>query len=236
MQLGNWDVEVNGQDYAVSVDRAENGKDMVRINGRVAAKPIGPEEQSRSITIGGWPYTLKRTNANAYDLEVDEMPADLARKRTMETGNAILAHSNAPVAMKKGNLFRYLPNVGYILLVLGVVGLMYMLKGQSYDKVAFDRVNKVFSEMHDMKGSPEAVTFWFKNKKILDTQAMSQASDGFTKWSMEKGFYRKIGDFHVIDATIVKGEAVDTAIVRVVIEGTEYHLKVPKDEPMQWTD
>lgn len=236
MQLGKWDVEVNGQDYGVTVERTENGKDMVRINGRVAAKPIGAEEQTRSITIGGWPYTLKRINPNAYDLEVDEMPVEMARKKTMETGNAILAHSDAPVAMKRSSFFSYLPNFGYILLVLGVVGLMYMLKGQSYDKVAFDRVNKVFSEMHDMKGSPEAVTFWFKNKKILDTQALSQASDGFTKWSMEKGMYRKIGDFHVIDSTEIKGEAVPTAIVRIVVEGNEYKLKVPKDLPMEWME
>lgn len=236
MQLGKWDVEVNGQNYAVSVERTENGKDMIRINGRVAAKPMGADEQSRSITVAGWPYALKRVNPNKYELEVEEIPIDTVRARTMETANQVLAHSDAPLPFQKSQLWEWLPKLAYVGIVLGVVGLLYMAKGPSYDKVALARANRVFSEMHDMKGSPFAVTFWYKNKKTLDTTEMSMASDGFTKWSMAKDMYRKIGDFQVIDAQEVKDASDPTAIVHVKVEGNAYTLKVVKDKPMEWME
>jgi hypothetical protein len=236
MQLGKWDVEANGQTYAVTVDRAENGKDMIRINGRVAAKPIGAEEDARAVTVAGWPYMLRRVNANAYDLEVDEASPELARARTIETANMVLAHGDAPIAAKRDSFYRFLPLIGYAALILGVVGLMYMLKGPSYDKVAFSRVKRVLSEMHEMKGSPFAVTYWFKNKRQLDQTEMNIASDKFDRWLQEKDLYRKVGDFEVIDSKIVDGAATPTAIVRFVLEGKEYKVRVPKDLPISWEE
>jgi hypothetical protein len=236
MQLGKWDVEVSGQDYAVSIERADNGKDVIRINGRVAAKPMGADEAARSISVGGWPYTLKRVNANQYELEVDELPVEAARARTMDTANQVLAHSDAPVPFQKSQLWEYLPKLAYLGIVLGVVGLLYMAKGPNYDKVAMQRVKRVFSEMHDMKDSPFAVTFWFKNKKVLDQTEMSIASDRFTKWTQAKDMYRKIGDFEVLDSAEVKDASIPTAIVHVKVEGNTYTLKVPKDLPLEWME
>lgn len=236
MQLGKWDVDVNGQTYAVTIDRAENGKDMVRINGRVAAKPIGAEENSRPITVAGWPYTLKRINANTYDLEANEVSADAARARTLETANTVLAHANAPVSLQRDSFFTHLPKFGYLFVVLGVVGLMYMLKSPSYDKVAFQRVNRVLSEMHSEKSSQFAVTFWAKNKKILDTGEMSIASDNFDRWRRAKDLYRQVGDYHVIESKMVDDEKTPTAIVRFVLEGKEYRVRVPQDRPITWED
>ena len=246
MQLGKWDVDVNGQTYAVTVDRAENGKDMIRVNGRVAAKPIGAEENERSISVGGWNYILHRLDAKSYDLEVGESaaevknPRDLAREVQQRESSldamSVLARSNAPISMKKGSLFKWLPLVGYAGLILGVVGLMYMLKGPSYDKVAFSRVKRVLSEMHEMKGSPFAVTYWFKNKRQLDQTEMNIASDKFDRWLKEKDLYRKVGDFEVIDSKIVEGEAKPTAIVRFVLESKEYKVRVPKDLPISWEE
>jgi hypothetical protein len=238
MELGKWDVEVSGQVYAVSVDRSENGKDAIRINGRVAAKPIGAEEAERSLTVAGWPYVLKRIGANKYELEVDESPVAVehARARTRETGHQVLAHSDAPVTLKKSELWDWLPKLGYVAIVLGVAGLMWMLNGPGYKKVAHDRVQRVFSEMHDMKGSPFAVTFWFKNKKMLELNELNAASDQFTKWSMAKDMYRKIGDFEVLDVAEVKDASEPTAIVHVKVEGNTYALKVVKDKPIEWAE
>ena len=238
MQLGKWDVEVNGQEYVVSVDRTENGKDMVRINGRVAAKPIGAEETERPVMVAGFPYVLKRINPNKYELDVDESPqaAALARQRTMETAQQVLAHSDAPVNLKRSELWDWLPKLGYLAIVLGVVGLMWMAKGPGYEKIAHDRVQRVFSEMHDMKGSPFAVTFWFKNKKVLEQTEMNMASDQFTRWSMAKDMYRKIGDFEVLDVKEVKDASDPTAIAHVKVEGNTYTLKVVKDKPLEWME
>ncbi|PYQ59467.1 MAG: hypothetical protein DMF58_11510, partial [Acidobacteria bacterium] len=107
MQFGKWNVDVDGQDYVVTVDRGENGKDIVRINGRVAAKPISAEEKHRSINVGGSAYILQRLSADKYDLHLGEAstpvksPLALARE-IRERDEAIdamsvLAGSNAPV-------------------------------------------------------------------------------------------------------------------------------------------
>ncbi len=244
MQLGKWDVDVNGQNYVVSVERAENGKDMVRINGRVAAKPINADEDTRPITVGGSPYTLKRINPNAYEFDVDDVPAaaspvalarEVQQRESHVTALGILAKSKAPVAIEKDKFFSRLPSFGWIAIVLAVAGMMWMLQGPSYDKVAASRVKRVLSEMHEMKGSQFAVTFWFKNKKILDQTEMNIASDGFTKWSMQKDMYRKIGEFEVLDAKEIKGATPPTAVVHVKVEGNPYTLVVKKDLPLEWS-
>ena len=246
MQLGKWNVEVHGQEYVVSIERAETGKDVVRINGRIAAKPLSPEEKDRSISVGGLPYTLWRRGGDNYDLQVSEAaapvksPAALARE-IRERDDAIdalsvLAESKAPVALEKDSFFKRLPLFGWVAIVAAVGLMMYMLTGPSYDKIALARVNRVLSEMHSEKTSQFAVTFWYKNKRILDTTEMSIASDGFDKWRKQKDLYRQVGDYSVIDSKVVDGEKVPTAIVRFMLEGKEYRVRVPKDLPIRWEE
>ena len=247
MELGKWNVDVDGREYVVSVDRAENGKDVVRVDGRVAAKPISPEEKDRAISVGGFPYSLRRLSADKYDLDLGDpsaapvkSPLALARE-VRERDEAIdamsvLAGSKAPVALQKDSFFKRLPSFGWLIIV-GAVGLMmYMMMPPSYDKIAKERVNRVLSEMHAEKTSQFAVTFWFKNKKILDNTEMSIASDSFDKWRQQKGLYRQVGDFSVLDSKVVDGEKVPTAIVRFMLEGKEYRVRVPKDLPISWDE
>lgn len=236
MQLGKWDVEVNGQTHAVSVERTPNGKDVVRVNGRVATKPMAEEETERSVSVGGVPYTLRFTRAHGYELEVDELGAEEAFARTRETANHVLAHSNAPVALKKSTFWEHLPKLGYLAVVLGVVGLMFMLQGPGYDKVAQARVRRVLQEMSEMKDSQFAVTFWFKNKKILDNNEMSIASDRFDKWRQKKGLYRKIDNYEILSTDYDKKVDPNTAVVHFKIEGTEYAVKVPKTAQIDWVE
>jgi hypothetical protein len=246
MQLGKWDVEVNGQDYAVSVERAENGKDVVRINGRVATKPIGPEEKDRSINVGGRPYLLRRQGADKYDLQADQAaaafksPLALARE-VQERDDALnalgtIAESKAPIAMEKDPFFKRLPAFGWLAIVAAVVVMLYLATGPGYEKIALERVNRLLSEMHSEKTSQFAVTFWFKNKKTLDSTEMSIASDHFDKWRQQKDLYRQVGDYNVIDSKVVDGEKVPTAIVRFMLEGKEYRVRVPKDLPISWEE
>ncbi len=75
MQLGEWNVDVDGRAYVVTVERAENGKDVVRINGRVAAKPISSEEKERTVSIGGAPYAFRRLAVDKYGLDLSEVSA-----------------------------------------------------------------------------------------------------------------------------------------------------------------
>ena len=244
MQLCKWDVEVNGQDYAVTIERAENGKDVVRIDGRVATKPIGPEEKDRSINIGGNPYILRRQGADKYDLQagqaVVKSPLALAReiRERDDALNALgsVAESKAPIAMEKDPFFKRLPAFGWLAIVAAVGVMLYLASGPGYNKIALERVNRLLSEMHSEKTSQFAVTFWFKNKKVLDSTEMSIASDRFDKWRQQKDLYRQVGDYKVIDSKMVDGEKVPTAIVRFTLEGKEYRVRVPKDLPISWDE
>jgi hypothetical protein len=245
MQLGKWDVEVNGQDYAVTIERAENGKDVVRIDGRVATKPIGPEEKDRSINVGGSSYILRRQGAEKYDLQAGEpaaakSPLALAREirqrdDALNTLHSIAA-SKTPIAIEKDSFFKRLPVFGWLAIVAAVGVMLYLASGPSYSKIALERVNRLLSEMHSEKTSQFAVTFWFKNKKVLDSTEMSIASDRFDKWRQQKDLYRQVGDYKVIDSKMVDGEKVPTAIVRFTLEGKEYRVRVPKDLPISWDE
>jgi hypothetical protein len=236
MLLGKWDVEVNGHSHVVSVERAQTGKDVIRVNGRVAAKPMAEEDNERTVSVGGFPYTLRFTKANGYELDVDELGMAEAQARTMETANAVLAHGNAPVNIKRDSFFRHLPKLGYLAVVAGVVGLMYMLQGPGYDKIAQSRVRRVLTEMNEMKESQFAVTYWFKNKKVLDNSEMSIASDRFDKWRQKKGLYRKIDNFEILTTDYDKKADPNVAVVHFKIEGTEYAVKVPKDLQIEWVE
>src|SRR3954469_20935265 len=123
MQLGIWHVEVEGQVYDVTVWRGENGKDVVRVNGRVAAKPIAPDESERAVDVSGRMYTLRRQGADKFDLQGGDVSANMSpgalarelRKRD-ETIDAfaVLAGSNAPVAITPDSFFKRLPIFGWL--------------------------------------------------------------------------------------------------------------------------
>jgi len=243
MHLVSWELEVAGRSYAVSVERGENGKDVVRVDGRIATRPMAPEDEERTVNIGSAAYVVRRRGADEFDLDFDgpalstHSATFTAPGRTTDAGLAILAQSDAPVALQQDSFFKRLPMAAYAAIVVVVGGmLLYMAKGPSYEKVALARVERVLSEMHAEKTSQFAVTFWFKDKKILPLAELSIASNGFDKWRQQKDLYRKVGEYHVIEAKIVDGEKVPTAIVRFNLEGTEYRVRVPKDLPISWEE
>src|SRR3954468_12411718 len=86
MQLGAWSVDSEGQVYEISVTRAENGKDVLRVNGRVAAKPITPDETEIDLVVGGRTFVLYRQGPDKFDLQegvfstAAKSPAVLARE------------------------------------------------------------------------------------------------------------------------------------------------------------
>lgn len=236
MQLCAWDVEVNGQDYAVSIERAENGKDVVRINGRTAAKPIGPEEDERSINVGGWPYILRRQGADKFDLEAGEAPVRSTRERD-EAALGIIAGSNAPVSISHSSSSKGFPIFGWVVIVAVIAGGLYYATGPNYQKIALNRVKLILTEMHETKESPVAVSLWFKNKKnITDQLELSTAAAGFDNWCKAKDLLRQVGDFEMLESEVVQGVEPPTAIVHFKLEGKDYRVKVPKDKPISWVD
>src|SRR6476619_1598420 len=63
-----WDVTVKGRNHEIRLDRAENGKQVIRVDGRVAAKPIGDDEFERRFAVDGFDYVLTRTAGNTFDV------------------------------------------------------------------------------------------------------------------------------------------------------------------------
>jgi hypothetical protein len=246
MQLGIWHVEGAGQAYDVTVVRADNGKDVVRVNGRVAAKPIAPDEKERSIEVGGRMYILRRQGAEKFDLQAGDAapamsPAALARelRKRDDTLNAfaVLAESNAPVAITPDSFFKRLPILGWIAIVAVIGGVMvYFAAGPSYDSVARQRVKMILTDIHTSKGSSLGLKYWYNNNRPVDTAELMRVSDNFDSWRQKKDLYRQIGEFQIVDAEAVKGEATPSAIVRFKVEGNEYRVKVPKDLPITWVE
>ena len=73
MVLATWDLFVNGHDYSVSVERLPNGRDAIRINGRIAAKPMDPGDAECCVSVGGIPYTIKRRGKDEFAIEEDPL-------------------------------------------------------------------------------------------------------------------------------------------------------------------
>ncbi|HEY4640117.1 MAG TPA: hypothetical protein VII75_02150, partial [Thermoanaerobaculia bacterium] len=211
-----------------------------------AAKPIAPDEKEREFEAGGRAYVVRRQGADKFDLQANgasavKSPAALAREiaRRDDALNAaaILADSNAPLAMARDPFFKRLPILGWIVIAAVIGGmLLYVAAGPSYQKIATLRVNRILGELHDSKGSSLAVKYWYNNNQPLELSELMAASDKFDRWRQQKNLYRQIGEFKVVDAEAVKGEAIPTAIVRFNVEGTEYRVKVAQDRPITWAE
>jgi len=47
----DWEVTVGGDDFVVSIERGENGKDFIRVNGRLAAAPMDAADLERGFAM-----------------------------------------------------------------------------------------------------------------------------------------------------------------------------------------
>src|SRR5438270_11160441 len=237
MVLATWDLFVNGHDYSVSVERLPNGRDAIRINGRIAAKPMDPGDAECCVSVGGIPYTIKRRGKDEFAIEED--PLAQAQVRTQATAKALLAHSSdSPLPFLKSSLLRG-PVIAWSLVVIVAGILIFWAKGPSYEKLASERVDKV---LHDMMPAKEmemqcSVTLWAKNKRVLEQTEMNIAMNHFDRWRQAKGIYGKpFSSYKIVSSELVKEEKNPTAIVTFTIEDKEYKVRVPKDDEISWAD
>lgn len=79
-----------------------------------------------------------------------------------------------------------------------------------------------------------AVAQWAGGPHILsDQDALGKAEVRCKAWADQKGLYRKITSFKVLDA---KAEGDTGSIVTVNIEGKTYQIRVPPRDEMSWAD
>ena len=235
--LASWDLFINGHDYSVTVERLPNGRDAVRINGRIAAKPLDPGDAECCVSIGGVPHTLHRRGKDEF--EIVEDPLAHSQVRTQSTAKAVLAHaSDSPLPFLKSAVFRG-PMVAWTLVVIVAGLLIFWAKGPSYEKLASERVDKI---LHDMMSGKElemqfSVGLWFKNRRVLDQTDMNIGSNHFDHWRREKGIYGKpFSTYKIVGSDLVKEEKNPTAIVTFTIEDQQYKVRVPKDDEISWAE
>ena len=237
MNSQTWDVSVSGREFAVCVLEGEGGKWFVRVDGRAAAKPLGPDEKERIVPVGGALYRLHRSQKNEFALDPHELPAPATV-------------SNHPAALLPDRI-RDMPlgptptdYIPWSLVVWGglvavVALMMWYALGPNYEKQAAGRVKAIVADMAQGTG-PEvqfAVGLWARNVRTLaDRDELSWASDNFDKWRIEKKLYHRFSSWEVLDSELVEGAGVPTAIVTVMIEGQKYEMRVPERQPISWAN
>lgn len=68
----SWTVDVDGSERRVTAETdPESGRTHIRVDGRIAARPLGPADSDRQFSIGSVAYVLRRTDEGEFDLDLD---------------------------------------------------------------------------------------------------------------------------------------------------------------------
>jgi len=150
----NWTVEVDGVDRNVSVSLdPQSGKTLIRVDGRMAARPLAADEQERELMIGRAKYLLRR-DGDGFDLDlVDDgapvyiPPPPASRYKTREE----------PMPAKSGGF----PIIRVLLGVLGtfvfLVAAGYTKRAWAYSHVPWQAYKEPAGEfLIDFPGDPDA--------------------------------------------------------------------------------
>jgi hypothetical protein len=113
----NWTVEVDGVDRNVSViTDPESGKASVRVDGRMAARPLNAEEQEREVMIGRARYMLRRAG-DGFDLELIDAPLYIPPP----PANRVTREQKMP-SKRSFPIFKIIFGIFGTLMLLGVAG------------------------------------------------------------------------------------------------------------------
>jgi hypothetical protein len=63
-----WDVAVRGKGHQVVVDGSTSGAHVIRVDGRVTARALDPDETQRAFFVDGVAYSLRRNAAGVFEL------------------------------------------------------------------------------------------------------------------------------------------------------------------------
>ena len=125
MSTKTWTVDVDGLKYAITVDEdAQSGRAAIRVNGRLAAKPMSAEEDEREIPVGSAHYVVRRRGNGEFDLDI---PPEVFLRRATKSG--VRPEAEKP----KSNVGKW---VGAVVVALIVIGLLrYGRYGWQYMRV-----------------------------------------------------------------------------------------------------
>lgn len=97
MNNQSWTVHAAGVPREVTVDfDPQSGRTFIRMDGRMAAKPLSAEEEEREVMVGSDRYVLRKLPGNTYALDVVGPDLALRALRNAEELEAA-AHSPLPI-------------------------------------------------------------------------------------------------------------------------------------------
>ena len=131
-----------------------------------------------------------------------------------------------------------------VLLIIVIVAVVGVKFGMEYIKVenAKARVKNVFNGLREGTGkiTPEvqkAVSMWYDGSpSISDQNTLGHASNQFDAWLRKKNLNKKITQYKISQATLVKGSDPPVVIVSCMIEGKPFTMQVPKNDRISWID
>jgi len=137
--------------------------------------------------------------------------------------------------------------LAFFVLSIGIVIINMGCSAELYEiKSAKTRVTSILKGIQLREGSEEltrgdeqtSICQWYQGVVVInDPGAFGIASDGFDQWRRDAGIFPYIREFTIDeDARIVKGVEPFTVIVTGTIDGTEFSMKVPKGDTIEWLD
>ena len=133
MSARNWFVEVDGVKHAIVVDvDPQSHRATIRVDGRIAAKPMGGEESERELQVGSAQYVVRRQENDAFDLDIPP-EVFLNRSAAPKTSGARRPTTNSPAPKQKSTVKRAIGGVFLALVVFGL--LRYGVRGYQYTRV-----------------------------------------------------------------------------------------------------
>ena len=71
MSEQTWTVDVDGRKHTVTVDHDwQSRRATIRVDGRMAVKPMSGEESERAVPVGSTPYVIRRLENDTFDLDI----------------------------------------------------------------------------------------------------------------------------------------------------------------------
>ena len=227
----SWDVEIEGHMHTITVDRAESGKDVIKVDGRTAARPMGPDDHETEIAIGFYRYAITRSG--------DEFEI-----RTLQDAEGAAAEASAaaaaagPVYVTRSGSQTLFMRFGWIFILGLIAGIGWLLFGPNYAREAGKRVQAILEDIKDgpSKESSVSAALWAKNVRELDQQELASAEKEFASWREEKGFVNGCGSPKIVHSEKLKGTDVPTALVTFECDGGRHQVIVPQGRPIQWAE
>ncbi len=219
--LGAWTLEISGRQHSVTVDDTGNGKAVLRVDGRMVARPLAEEEAERTFTLDGFSYRVTRSADGTFELLEDEWapPPPPPSAGAPDFGGSIIG--------ARAILWAFIA-------VLAISPLVWYTVTHTYSRRARHRVEEMLA---GMQASPDQSTIglWARDTHHLaDIGELSAASDKFDNWRTAKGIEKPISLFHVITVNDVPSSEVPTVEIRVVIDARDLVMVVPERRPISW--